>query len=82
MQNCIPFYTYLDKDTPELTFVNPLEKAVKTAQERGVNLWVSVLEGYEPSEEDLRTLEDHGLSLKKMADFEFDRYKCEMYISN
>ena len=79
MQNCIPFYTYLDKETPELEFVTPLEEAVLISQERGVTLWVSVLDGYEPSEDDLKTLEKYGLSLEKEANFEFDRYRCEMF---
>ena len=79
MQNCIPFYTYLDSKTCELTFVTPLEEAIITAEDTGVTLWISVLDGYSPSEDDVRTLEKYGLKMKKEADFEFDRYKCEMY---
>ena len=79
MQNCIPFYTYLDKQTAELTFVYPLEEAIKESNERGTVLWISVLDGFEPDNEEIRLLEDNGLTMKKMADFEFDRYKCEMY---
>ena len=79
MQNCIPFYTYLDKETPELEFVTPLEEAILISSERGVTLWISVLEGSSPSEDDMKTLEKYGLSLTKEADFEFDRYRCEMY---
>ncbi len=79
MQNCIPFYTYLDKETPELEFVTPLEEAILISNERGSVLWISVLDGYEPSEDDMKTLEKYGLSLTKEADFEFDRYRCEMF---
>ena len=79
MQNCIPFYTYLDKDTHDLTFVTPLETAVERSQEAGTTLWVSVLEGFAPADDDMKVLRDHGLTLKKEADFEFDRYRCEMY---
>ena len=79
MQNCIPFYTYLDSKTCELTFVTPLEEAIITAEDTGVTLWISVLDGYSPSEDDVKTLEKYGLKMQKQADFEFDRYKCEMY---
>ena len=79
MQNCIPFYTYLDRDTPELTFTTPLEEALILSEEEGTTLWISVLDGYSPSEDDSETLERYGASLEKMADFEFDRYKCEFY---
>ena len=79
MQNCIPFYTYLDEQTPELTFVTPLEEAIMTSEEKNVTLWITVLDGYSPSEDDMKTMERYGVSLEKAADFEFDRYKCEMY---
>ncbi len=77
LQNCIPFYTYLDVDTAELTFIYPLDNAIKTADERGVTLWIAVLDGYSPSEEELTLLRENGLTLQKEADFEFDRYRCE-----
>ncbi len=79
MQNCIPFYTYLDPDAAELTFVYPLEEAIRTADENGTTLWLSVLDGYEPSGEDMKMLEEHGLYMEKEADFEFDRYRCAFY---
>ena len=79
MQNCIPFYTYLDKNSPELEFVTPLEEAIITSKENGATLWISVLDGFEPSEDDGKTLEKYGLTLHKAADFQFDRYKCEFY---
>jgi hypothetical protein len=77
LENCIPFYTYLDVDTAELTFIYPLDNAIKTADERGVTLWIAVLDGYSPSEEELTLLRENGLTLQKEADFEFDRYRCE-----
>ena len=80
MQNCIPFYTYLDKDTAELEFVYPLEKAISVSRQRGTNLWITVLDGFTPSDEEQKELTDNGLTMEKMADFDFDRYKCEMYI--
>ena len=79
MQNCIPFYTYLDKDTPELTFVHPLESAIEEARRRGTVLWVSVLDGCSPTEDETEVIKDNGLSMVKMADLEFDRYKSELY---
>ena len=79
MQNCIPFYTYLDKDTPELTFVYPLEEAVREAAVRGTTLWITVLDGYDVPDADMETLKENGIVLTKMDDFEFDRYKCEIY---
>ncbi len=79
MQNCIPFYTYLDKETPELTFVTPLEEAVIISLKNKTGLWISVLDGYQMSEDDRETLEKYGLSMNKRADFEFDRYRCEFY---
>ena len=79
MQYCIPFYTYLDKQTAELTFVYPLEEAINEAQKRGSTLWITVLDGYRPDEEDMELLSSNGLSMTKMADFEFDRYRCEMF---
>lgn len=82
MQNCIPFYTYLDPDTAELEFVYPLTEAVRVAEERGTTLWVSVLDGFAPSDEDMKILQEHGLILDKKADFEFDRYRCGFYRAN
>ncbi len=79
LQNCIPFYTYLDSNGEELTFVYPLENAIETARENGSTLWIAVLEGSSPSEEELAMLDDSGLSLQKQTDFEFDRYRCEIY---
>jgi hypothetical protein len=38
-----------------------------------------VLEGFEPKDEDRHLLSENGLSMVKMADFEFDRYRCEMF---
>ena len=79
MQNCIPFYTYVDSKTPDLTVVFPLERAVEEMKKRGTVLWLSVLDGYEPSQEDLMILEENGLFMQKEADFDFDRYHCELY---
>lgn len=79
MQNCIPFYTYLDKDGAELTFMTPLEEAVIMSQKNGTTLWISVLDGFEPSEDDLLTLDRYGLGMEKEAEFEFDRYRCDFY---
>ncbi len=79
MQNCIPFYTYLDAQTPELSFVYPLEEAIKESEEKGTSLWISVLEGSEPSREDMEIFDKYGITLEKKADFSFDRYRCEMY---
>lgn len=79
MQNCIPFYTYIDKQTAELTFVYPLEEAIKESERRNSTLWITVLDGFWPDDEQTRLLSENGLSMVKMADFEFDRYKCEMY---
>ncbi len=79
MENCIPFYTFVDDKTPELEFVTPLEDAVTLSEDRGTTLWITVLEGSEPAEDDLKALSDHSLKMEKAADFSFDRYKCEMY---
>ena len=79
MQNCIPFYTYADAGTAELTFVYPLDKAVQEASERGTTLWIAVLDGYEPTEQEAAILDKEGLLMEKEADFEFDRYKCAFY---
>ena len=79
MQNCIPFYTYLDDATNELTFVYPIEEAIKASKERGTTLWISVLDGFSPSDEQQEALDARGLELQKAADFEFDRYRCGFY---
>ena len=79
LQNCIPFYTYLDKDTAELEFMFPLETAAELSCERNTTLWIAVLEGSDLSEEDRDILQKYGLSAIKAADFEFDRYRCVMY---
>ena len=79
MQNCIPFYTYLDADTAELTFTTPLEEALIRSGEEGTTLWISVLDGYSPSEDDKSTLEKYGATMEKKADFAFDRYRCQFY---
>lgn len=79
MENCIPFYTYVDKDTAELEFVYPLEEAVKVSKERGSTLWIAVLDGFSMSDEDMDILQNGGLTPDKAADFEFDRYRCELY---
>ena len=69
----------IDDMTPELSFVTPLEEAIITSKEKGTTLWISVLDGFAPSEDDIKTLERYSLSLEKAADFEFDRYRCEFY---
>ena len=79
MENCIPFYTYVDRDTPELEFVYPLDNAISVSKERGSTLWIAVLDGFEMSPEDIEMLRGSGLTPDKAADFEFDRYKCELY---
>ena len=79
LQNCIPFYTYLDDDTSELTFVYPLEEAVNASKERNTTLWIAILDGYDLTGEQKKLLEDWDLSLQKAADFDFDRYKCTFY---
>ena len=79
LQNCIPFYTYVDDDTCELEFVYPLEEALRVSKERKTTLWIAVMEGSGPSEDDEEILQREGIVLSKEADFEFDRYKCEMY---
>ncbi len=79
MQNCIPFYTYLDSECAELEFVSSLEPAIKRAKERGSTLWISVLENSAVPGEDEEILKEYGLKMRKMADFEFDRYRCEFY---
>ena len=79
MQNCIPFYTYVDKETDELSFVFPLERAISVSLERGTTLWLSVMDGYELSDKDKEMLKKNGLTLQKVADFEFDRYKCGFF---
>ncbi|MCR5302810.1 MAG: glycosyltransferase family 39 protein [Lachnospiraceae bacterium] len=79
MQNCIPFYTFVDSKTPDLSYVYPLERAIEASKESKTGLWISVMDGYELSEEDEETLKDNGLELQKMADFEFDRYRCGFY---
>ncbi len=77
LQYCIPFYTYLDSKTPEITFVPSLENAIETAEERGTTLWVAILDGYDLSPKDRAILENRGLKLYKAADFDFDRYMGE-----
>ena len=79
LQNCIPFYTYLDSATPDISFVSPLEDAIETSRARGTTLWISVLDGYSPSAQDMDILEKYGLSMEKAAEFDFDRYRCEFY---
>ena len=79
LENCIPFFTYLDKDTNDLTFVYPLDEAIRTSVQNGTTLWIAVLDGFTPSEEDMQILSENGLSMEHAADFDFDRYKCEMY---
>ena len=79
LQNCIPFYTYLDNDTSELTFVYPLEEAVNASKERNTTLWIAILDGYDLTGEQKKLLEDRDLSLQKAANFDFDRYKCTFY---
>ncbi len=77
MENCIPFYTYLDDATPDITFVPTLENAIDTAQRNNATLWVAVFEGAAPSDEDQAVLDARGLRITKAADFLFDRYECE-----
>ncbi|MCR5672216.1 MAG: glycosyltransferase family 39 protein [Lachnospiraceae bacterium] len=79
MQNCIPFYTYLDEGTNELTFVYPIDEAIRVSKERGTTLWISVLEGFSPTGQQEEVLRGQGLTLQKVADFDFDRYKCSFF---
>jgi len=78
MENCIPFLSLLGEGN-DLTFVYPLDNAIKTAKDANVTLWISVLDGYEVSDEEKALLEAGGLTLQKAADFDFDRYSCTLY---
>ena len=60
-------------------WLSEIEEAINEAQKRGSTLWITVLDGYMPDEEDMELLSSNGLSMTKMADFEFDRYRCEMF---
>ncbi|MCR5591927.1 MAG: glycosyltransferase family 39 protein [Lachnospiraceae bacterium] len=79
LQNCIPFYTYVDGSAAELTFMFPLDAAADLSEKNGSDLWIAVLDGASPDDSDLETLEGYGLCMEKEADFEFDRYRCEFY---
>lgn len=79
MQNCIPFYTILDDETPDLEYIDNIEDAIKTAKKRGTDTWVTVIDGHEIPQEDLAVLIKNNKSLEKEADFDFDRYKCTFY---
>lgn len=78
MQNCIPFLS-LVSDGPELTYMYPLEDALAAAKANDVTLWISVLDGYEADYEQKMLIEVYGYTPTKVSDFEFDRYKCELY---
>lgn len=78
MENCIPFLSKVSNGA-ELTFVYPLDNALETARNNNVNLWISVLDEYDVSPEEAGLIDAYGYELIKQTDFEFDRYKCELY---
>lgn len=78
MENCIPFLSLLGGEN-SLTYVYPLENALRTASENDVTLWISVLDGYSVSNLENELIDSFGYKLNSVAIFEFDRYKCTLY---
>lgn len=80
MDNCIPFLSILANNDAPLTYVYPLDNALQTAsQNQDITLWISVLDGFEPTADDYLLLNQYGYELEKASDFDFDRYKCVLY---
>lgn len=80
LENCIPFYSMVDKDTPELTVVRSPEKALDYLEENPQNaVFIGVFPDYDFSGEDEKMLSEMGIKPEKIADFDFDRYTCEIY---
>lgn len=80
LENCIPFYSMVDKDTPELKVVYSLAEGMEYLSEHPENtLFIGVMPDYELSVEDARMIEAAGRNLQYVSDFDFDRYVCEFY---
>lgn len=80
LENCIPFYSMVDKDTKELQVVRSLDKALAYLEEHPENtVFIGVFPDYEFTGEDISNMSLHGVNPEKIADFDFDRYTCELY---
>lgn len=79
MDNCIPFYSLLNDKHSPLSYVYPLENALRTASEEGRGLWISTFEDYVPSEAELQMINSYGYSMVEKASFKFDRYSCKLF---
>lgn len=81
LENCIPFYCMVDKETSELLVVYNLSQAMEYLEHfPESSVFVGVMPDYEFTEEDREMFEKCGVSCEKQADFDFDRYTCEMYV--
>ena len=80
LENCIPFYSMADKDTPELGVVYSLgEGLAYLDQNPGSTLFVGVMPDYEFSSQDEEMLNFANGKIEKISEFEFDRYVCDFY---
>ena len=80
LECCIPFLSLIADEHAPLVCVAPLDSAIDRIEEYNeTSLWIAILEGCEPSSEDLKTLNDRGYELSYMTDFDFDRYACQLY---
>ena len=81
LENCIPFYSMVDEDTPELRTVYSLKEGIEFLKVYSYNqMIIGVFEDYEFTDLDLQLIEQAGLELEKLGDCDFDRYTCELYI--
>lgn len=80
LECCLPFLSLIANENAPLTYVAPIDTAIDAIEMYdGMTLWVAVLDGYTPSDEELNTISDRGYTLTDMTHFDFDRYKCELY---
>ena len=77
MENCLPFYSLINGGAT-LKYVGPLEVALNEAINNNVTLYVSVVADYELTDAEKTMIADKGFELVKVADFEFDRYSCQL----
>lgn len=81
LENCIPFYCMADGKTPDLFVVYDLKQAMEYLKHYPENsVFIGVMPDYKFTEEDEEMFEKYGVLCEKQADFDFDRYTCEMYV--
>lgn len=80
LECCIPFYSMVDKKTPELKVVYSLTEGLTYLSENpGNSMFIGMMPDYDFTEEDKNLINNSDSSVQMISKFEFDRYVCDFY---